>query len=256
MGGWVDGWMTSNHGAGCWNGYQWQCFSLAWILFSKLWNSSYRGVNIIPCASVSTQDKWDTLFTKYSACKFAPRAHWKCVMCPALELFLFLLHWCWCRSSECPILLGQFGLNKTLIRENLSCCTVFLPQPLPARPRPRHLQVLCHAQGLHHVRVVPVEPLLTQLWLGQPRPGAPEPAPQCAQRGRGRREAVPGAGGEGSMQWRREGTAAALPQVWPELPTQVLEVKKPVQILPAQFVLGGGCLWSIEIIDLVVVSCD
>lgn len=109
-------------------------------------------------------------------------------------------------------------MKERFIKQDLlSCCTVFLPQPLPARPRPRDLQVLCHAQGLHHVRVVSVEPVPAQLRLGQPGPGAAEPAPQRAERGPGRREAVPGAGGEGSVHWRREGTAAALPQVWPEL---------------------------------------
>lgn len=137
-------------------------------------------------------------------------------------------------------------LKKKFIKQDLlSCCTVFLPQPLPARPRDRRdLQVLCHAQGLRHVRVVPVEPLLAQLRLGQRGRGAAQPAPPRAERGRGRRQALPGAGGEGSVQWRREGTAAALPQVWPELLLpQVLEVKKPLQILPARFVHGEGCKW-------------
>lgn len=115
-------------------------------------------------------------------------------------------------------LLGKFGLKEQFIKQDLlSCCTVFLPQPLPARPCPSDLQVVCHPQGLQHIRVVPVEPVPAQLRLGQPGPGAAHPAPRRAQRGPGCRETLPRAGGEGSLQWRREGTAAALPQVWTQL---------------------------------------
>lgn len=72
-----------------------------------------------------------------------------------------------------------------------------------------------------------MELLLADLRLGTSLPGVSEPAPRRAERGRGGREAVPGAGGEGGVRRGREGAAAALSQVQPLLLACVLEVKKP-----------------------------
>lgn len=99
------------------------------------------------------------------------------LICTGVDVDLLLDH---------GFLLGEFGLKEQFIKQDLlSCCTVFLPQPLPARPCPSDLQVVCHPQGLQHVRVVPVEPVPAQLRLGQPGPGAAHPAPRRAQRGPG-----------------------------------------------------------------------
>lgn len=182
-----------------------------------------------------------------------------CIWPSLIPIALVLVSMFW--LNDHGFLLGEYGLEKKLIKQHLlSCCTVFLPQPLPARPRePRDLQVLCHPQGLRHVRVVAVEPLLARLWLGQRGRGAAQPAPPRAERARGHRQALPGAGGEGGVRWRREGTA--LPQVRPEmLLPRGLGVKKPLHFLSAGFLCGEGCEWCFlcvgEIIDLVIVSCD
>lgn len=103
-----------------------------------------------------------------------------------------------------------------------------------------------------------MEPLQAQLWLGQRGRGAAEPEPQRAQRSRGLCEALPAAGGEGSLHCRREGTAAALPQVWPELlaqlPAQRMSCTSSLLSLCVDKVARGAFSVS-ESIDLVVVSC-
>jgi len=103
-----------------------------------------------------------------------------------------------------------------------------------------------------------MELLLTDLRLGSSRPGLPESAPQRAERADGRREAVPGAGREGSLQHGREGAAAALPQVQRGLSAPCLEIKKPLFddcLVRSKSSLPDVCVWIVPRVTLSETLC-